>query len=96
MRSATTCSRPVVLTWGRWARAGHGCREARSRGARAPAIDLLPAPAGRPDDWTERAVAWLERTCAEQGVPVKITDPVVLDKIAKILRPDTDQSPGGR
>jgi hypothetical protein len=34
--------------------------------------------------------------CAEQGVPVKIRDPLVLDKIAKILRPDTDQDSGGR
>ena len=37
-----------------------------------------------------------ERTCAEQGVPVKITDPLVLDKVAKILRPDTEQDSGSR
>ena len=33
----------------------------------------------------ERAVAWVERSCAEQGVPVKLTDPVALAKIAAIL-----------
>jgi hypothetical protein len=33
----------------------------------------------------ERAVAWVERTCAEQGVPVKMTDPLALAKIADIL-----------
>ena len=31
-----------------------------------------------------------ERACAEQGVPVKITDPLVLAEIAKLLRPDAD------
>jgi hypothetical protein len=33
----------------------------------------------------ERAVAWVERTCAEQGVPVKVTDPLVLAEVAEIL-----------
>jgi hypothetical protein len=33
----------------------------------------------------ERAVAWVERACAEQGVAVKLSDPLVLDKIAEIL-----------
>lgn len=33
----------------------------------------------------ERAVAWVERSCAEQGVPVKVSDPLVLAKIADIL-----------
>jgi hypothetical protein len=33
----------------------------------------------------ERAVAWVERTCAEQGVPVKLSDPVALRRIADIL-----------
>jgi hypothetical protein len=42
-------------------------------------------------DWSERAKAWVERTCAEQGVPVKITDPLVLDKIAKILLAGRDK-----
>jgi hypothetical protein len=30
-------------------------------------------------------VAWVEATCAEQGVPVKLSDPVALDKVAEIL-----------
>ena len=33
----------------------------------------------------ERAVAWVERTCAEQGVLVKLFDPIALAKIAEIL-----------
>jgi hypothetical protein len=33
----------------------------------------------------ERAVAWVEKSCAEQGVPVKLTDPLALAKIADIL-----------
>jgi hypothetical protein len=30
-------------------------------------------------------VAWVERTCAEQGVPVKLSDPLVLAKVAELL-----------
>jgi hypothetical protein len=37
------------------------------------------------DDLRRRALAWVERTCAEQGVPVKLSDPIALDRIAKIL-----------
>jgi hypothetical protein len=33
----------------------------------------------------ERAGAWVERTCAEQGVPVKLSDPLALAEIAAIL-----------
>ena len=40
---------------------------------------------GRKDDLSERAVAWVEKSCAEQGVPVKMTDPLALAKIAEIL-----------
>jgi hypothetical protein len=36
-------------------------------------------------DLRERAVAWVERSCAEQGVPVKMTDPLALAEIAEIL-----------
>ena len=44
-------------------------------------------PAGRSgtDDLKARAIAWVERTCADQGVPVKLSDPVALAKIAEIL-----------
>jgi hypothetical protein len=47
--------------------------------------DAAAARAGRPDDWSKRAVAWVERACAEQGVPVKLTDPLALQHIADIL-----------
>lgn len=36
-------------------------------------------------DLSQRARAWVERSCREQGVPVKITDPLVLQRIADIL-----------
>jgi hypothetical protein len=36
-------------------------------------------------DLSERAKAWVERTCAEQGVPVKLSDPIALRRIAAIL-----------
>lgn len=39
----------------------------------------------RPEDLTERVEAWLERNCAEQGVPVKLSDPLALAEIAEIL-----------
>jgi len=62
----------------------------------AAARQLQPSRrTGRPDDWTERVEAWVKRTCAEQGVPVKITDPLVL-VIAKLLRPASAKSPGGK
>lgn len=38
-----------------------------------------------PDDFADRAKAWVERSCAEQGVPVKLTDPLALARIADIL-----------
>jgi hypothetical protein len=37
------------------------------------------------DDLKVRAVAWVEATCADQGVPVKLSDPVALDKVAELL-----------
>ena len=44
-------------------------------------------PAGRSgtDDLKARAVAWVERTCADQNVPVKLSDPLALAKVAEIL-----------
>jgi len=36
-------------------------------------------------DWSERVVAWVERSCAKQGVPVKLSDPLALAEIAEIL-----------
>jgi len=44
-------------------------------------------PVGRSgtDDLKARAVAWVERTCADQNVPVKLSDPLALAKVAEIL-----------
>jgi hypothetical protein len=44
-------------------------------------------PAGRSgsDDLKARAIAWVEAGCAEQGVPVKLSDPVALARIAELL-----------
>ena len=36
-------------------------------------------------DLEDRAKAWVERSCAEQGVPLKLSDPLALAKIADIL-----------
>jgi hypothetical protein len=42
-------------------------------------------------------VAWVERTCAEQGVPVKLSDPLALAEIAEILSSARDkQTSGGK
>jgi hypothetical protein len=51
---------------------------------------VAPRPAGHSgaDDeaaYQARVRAWVERTCAEQGVPVKIADPLTLRKIGDIL-----------
>ena len=44
-------------------------------------------PAGRSgtDDLKARAVAWVEQACADQNVPVKVSDPLVLEKVAELL-----------
>lgn len=44
-------------------------------------------PAGRSgtDDLKARAVAWVERTCMDQDIPVKLSDPAALDKVAELL-----------
>ena len=44
-------------------------------------------PAGRSgtDDLKARAIAWVERACADQNVPVKVSDPLVLEKVAELL-----------
>ena len=44
-------------------------------------------PAGRSgtEDLKTRAVAWVERTCMDQNVPVKLADPLALDKVAELL-----------
>ena len=44
-------------------------------------------PAGRSgtDDLKARAIAWVERACADQDVPVKLSDPLALAKVAELL-----------
>ena len=53
----------------------------------------MTTPAQR--DWEDRAKAWVERTCAEQGVPVKLSDPVALRRIADILGEARDERENG-
>jgi hypothetical protein len=45
-------------------------------------------PAGRSgtdEDLKARAIAWTERHCADQNVPVKLSDPVAVEKVAELL-----------
>ena len=44
-------------------------------------------PAGRSgtDYLKARAIAWVEQTCADQNVPVKLSDPLELGKVAELL-----------
>ena len=37
------------------------------------------------DDLKARAIAWVEQACADQNVPVKVSDPLVLEKVAELL-----------
>jgi hypothetical protein len=48
---------------------------------------MVRQPAGRSgtDDLKARAAAWVERACADQGVPVKLSDPLALAQIAELL-----------
>jgi hypothetical protein len=48
-------------------------------------VGHLPARRTGADDLRARAVAWVERTCAEQNVPVKLSDPLLLEKVAELL-----------
>ncbi len=55
---------------------------------------MAPRPAGRsglPDGWQEDCQAWVERTCAEQGVPVKVTERRVVAQAAQLLRESSGQ-----
>ena len=38
------------------------------------------------DDLAARARAWAERTCAAQGLAVKVEDPAALAKVAAVVR----------
>jgi hypothetical protein len=47
--------------------------------------------------WREQVAAWVDRTCAEQGVPVKVTDRRVVREVAAILRSAREErASGGR
>ena len=47
-------------------------------------------------DLAKRARVWVERSCAEQGIPVKLSDPVALAKIADILGEAREAREGAR
>jgi hypothetical protein len=44
-----------------------------------------PAGCSGTDELKARARAWVERTCVDQDVPVKLSDPLALAKVAEIL-----------
>jgi hypothetical protein len=52
----------------------------------------LPAGRSGAEERALRIVAWVERSCLEQGVPVKITDRRVLAQVAELLRERPAQS----
>lgn len=70
-------------------------RRGRSLLDRRPEAPRRVRPPPHPRRWPvvvaklsrEQVTAWLEASCAEQGVPVKVTDPQTLAKVAALLRP---------
>lgn len=59
----------------------------------------LPAgPPGLTDDLRTRAREWAERSCLEQGLSVKVSDPRTLRDVAQLLRASVEGSdpPDGR
>jgi hypothetical protein len=44
-----------------------------------------PAGLSGADELKARAIAWVERAAAEQGVPVKLSDPLALAQVAELL-----------
>jgi hypothetical protein len=44
----------------------------------------------------EVVAAWLRASCAEQGVPVRVTDPQVLGRVAALLPPVAGDRSAGR
>ncbi len=50
------------------------------------------SPRRTDDDLAARAQAWVERTTGEQGLPVKIDNPLILRTVADILWPQ-DKKP---
>ena len=47
----------------------------------------LPAGLSGPDDeaYAARVRAWVERTCAEQGIPPKLSNPAKIARVAELL-----------
>ena len=45
----------------------------------------LPAGRSGTEDLKARAIAWVEQACADQNVPVKLSDPLALAKVAELL-----------
>jgi hypothetical protein len=48
-------------------------------------VGRLPAGRSGADDLRARAIVWVERACADQDVPVKLSDPLALEKVAELL-----------
>jgi len=38
------------------------------------------------DDLKARAIAWVEGSCMDQGIPIEISDPQTIAAVAEILR----------
>lgn len=57
-------------------------------GARGPGVPAPAATAG--GELHEMARAWVERTCAEQGLPIKVGDRAALVRVASVLREASD------
>ena len=51
---------------------------------------------GLDDDLAARAKAWVERSCMDQGLPVKVTDPRVLAEVAELLGGPQERQTGRR
>jgi hypothetical protein len=46
---------------------------------------------GSEAEFHRRVQEWVERTTAEQGLPVKVTDPAVVSYVAQILKSARDE-----
>ncbi len=40
---------------------------------------------GDEEEFRASAIEWVERECAEQDIPVKISDPKTIEKVAELL-----------
>ena len=40
---------------------------------------------GTEEEFAASAIEWVERGCAEQGIPVKLSDPQTIAKVAELL-----------